>query len=169
VQVGGGQADHFAHPQTGAPQQHKPGPVAGAGYHAPQAFHFRFTQVTRQRLRLFAGVAFEAHRVGPGQLAGLFGQTIEEGLEGGHPALDGGRAAAGLALEIDKGVDILHRHLAPGALTNQRELAHVTEVIDGRPAAWKTPLQIVLKTRNGFIAVHGLASGHDYRPVANSI
>jgi hypothetical protein len=163
------QADRFAHPQTGAPQQHKPSPVAGAAHHRPQPFHLGCVQVPRQGLRLLAGVAFEAHRVGPGQLARLFGQTIEERLEGGHPALDRRRAAAGLTLPIHKGVDILHRHVAPGALTGSCEQAHVTQVINRRAPTRKTPLQIAFETENGFITVHGLASGHDYRPVADSI
>ena len=129
------QTDQLAHAQPGAPQQDEPGAVTGAGDDGPDLRHRIVLEVAWQSPRLLTGMALEAHRVGPTQVARLLGQEVEEDLQGSHPALDRGGAQPGLSLLIDKGIDILHRDLAPGFADHRRELAHIADVEDRRAAA----------------------------------
>ena len=77
------------------------------------------------------------------QIAGFFGHKVEEYLQGRDAAFDGGGAAAGLALLVDKGINILQRHLPPGFAAGRDELAEITHVQHGGPAAGRPPFQIL--------------------------
>ena len=152
--VGQGQRDHFPHPQASPPHQREPGPITRLTDDRPQRRHVRIAQITRQALGLLAGVALRTDRVRPGQIAALLGQKVEEDFEGRNPALDGRGAPPGLALVINKCIDVVHCHLTPGCAAKSRKLSHIANVIDGRAPLRRTPPQVLLEGLNAERTIH---------------
>src|SRR3989338_7661525 len=113
---------------------------------------------------LFAGMPFEAHRVGPTQVATLFGEEIEKRLEGRDAALDGSGTEAGGTLLIDKRIDIVQRDGAPRLGTHRDELAHIANIIYRCAPTGEAPGQVLGKLGNALV-FHSLASGQKSCPV----
>ena len=101
-------------------------------------------KVARQALRLFARMALEAHRVGPAQVAALFGQEVEEDLQGGHPALDGRRPETrlrvGWSTKASISCIVTSRQ---GLAQTAAKLAHIADVVDRGAATGRPPLQVL--------------------------
>jgi len=95
---------------------------------------------------------FVAHRVRPTQVVALFGQKVEEGLQGGYPVIDA------RPLLVNESVKIAPLYVTPGFRAGRHELVYIAEIVDWRAAFRKAAPQVLFELDQTFVFVHALAS-----------